>query len=129
MLNHLYAKIEDLEIGDGRPWSPRPRRSASTSRCGSWSSALLVGGRTLIVEQEVILDVARFVDTIADGRVGVLQVVPSYLEVVLTYLEQHPREPPRPALRVGHRRGAEEGARAALVRAASPGSGWSTPTG
>ena len=28
-------------------------------------SALLVGGRTLIVEQEVILDVERFVDTIA----------------------------------------------------------------
>ena len=39
-------------------------------------SALLVGGRTLIVEQEVILDVERFVDTIVDGRVGVLQVVP-----------------------------------------------------
>ena len=75
-------------------WSPRPRRSASTSRCGSWSSALLVGGRTLLVEQEVILDVERFVDTIVDGRVAVLQVVPSYLEVVLTYLEQHPRELP-----------------------------------
>ena len=51
-------------------------------------------GRTLIVEQEVILDVARYVDTIVRGRVGVLQVVPSYLEVVLTYLEQHPRRFP-----------------------------------
>ena len=75
-------------------WSPRPRRSASTSRCGSWCRALLVGGRTLLVEQEVILDVERFVDTIVDGRVAVLQVVPSYLEVVLSYLEQHPRELP-----------------------------------
>ena len=35
MLNHLFAKIDDLGIGEGR-WSPRPRRSASTSRCGSW---------------------------------------------------------------------------------------------
>ena len=60
-------------------------------------SALLVGGRTLLVEQEVILDVQRFVDTIIDGRVAVLQVVPSYLEVVLSYLEQHPR--PLPDLR------------------------------
>src|SRR5258708_4014952 len=60
-------------------------------------SALLVGGRTLLVEQETILDVQRFVDKIADGRVAVLQVVPSYLEVVLSYLEQHPRE--LPALR------------------------------
>ena len=57
-------------------------------------SALLVGGRTLLVEQEVILDVERFVDTIVDGRVAVLQVVPSYLEVVLSYLEQHPRDLP-----------------------------------
>ena len=57
-------------------------------------SALLVGGRTLLVEQEVILDVERFVDTIVAGRVDVLQVVPSYLEVVLSYLEQHPRELP-----------------------------------
>ncbi|HEX2289730.1 MAG TPA: non-ribosomal peptide synthetase, partial [Pseudonocardiaceae bacterium] len=57
-------------------------------------SALLVGGTTLLVEQEVILDAARFVDKIVDGRVAVLQVVPSYLEVVLSYLEQHPHELP-----------------------------------
>jgi len=57
-------------------------------------SALLVGGRTLIVPQEVILDVARFVDTVADGRVNVAQLVPSYLEVVLTYLEQNAKALP-----------------------------------
>jgi acyl-coenzyme A synthetase/AMP-(fatty) acid ligase len=54
----------------------------------------MVGGRTLLVGQDVILDVERFVDEIVDGRVAVLQVVPSYLEVVLSYLEQHPRELP-----------------------------------
>src|SRR5207249_5888189 len=53
---------------------------------------LLVGGRTLVVEQEAILDAERFVDKVVEGRVAVLQVVPSYLEVVLSYLEQHPRE-------------------------------------
>jgi acyl-coenzyme A synthetase/AMP-(fatty) acid ligase len=55
-------------------------------------AALLVGGRTLIIEQAAILDVQRFVDDIVDGEVTALQVVPSYLEVVLTFLEQHPRE-------------------------------------
>ena len=84
-------------------WSPRPRRNASTSRCGNWCPALLVGGRTLLIEQEVILDVERFVDTVVDGRVNVLQVVPSYLEVVLTYLEQQPARATGPAVRVGHR--------------------------
>ena len=48
----------------------------------------------MLVEQDVILDVERFVDTIVDGRVNVLQVVPSYLEAVLSYLEQHPRDLP-----------------------------------
>src|SRR5258705_8176254 len=56
--------------------------------------ALLVGGRTLLVEQEVVLDVRRFMDKIVDGRVNVMEVVPSYLEVLLSYLEQQPRALP-----------------------------------
>ena len=93
MLNHLYAKIDDLEIGAGQVVAQTAPQCFDISL---WQlvSALLAGGRTLLVEQEVILDVRRFLDTIADGRVGVLQVVPSYLEVVLSYLEQHPRELP-----------------------------------
>lgn len=42
----------------------------------------------------MILDVQRFVDKIIDGRVAVLQVVPSYLDVVVSCLQQHPRELP-----------------------------------
>jgi amino acid adenylation domain-containing protein len=91
MLNHLYAKIDDLEIGEGQAVAQTAPQCFDISL---WQlvSALLVGGRTLLVEQEVILDVQRFVDKIVDGRVAVLQAVPSYLEVVLSYLEQHPRE-------------------------------------
>jgi amino acid adenylation domain-containing protein len=93
MLNHLYAKVDDLEIGEGQVVAQIAPQCFDISL---WQlvSALLVGGRTLLVEQEVILDVQRFVDTIVEGRVGVLQVVPSYLEVVLSYLEQRPRELP-----------------------------------
>ncbi|MGW1902375.1 non-ribosomal peptide synthetase [Streptomyces hirsutus] len=95
MLNHLYAKIEDLEldVGEGQVVAQTAPQCFDISL---WQllSALLVGGQTLLVEQEVVLDVQRFVDRIACGRAAVLQVVPSYLEVVLTYLEQHPRELP-----------------------------------
>jgi amino acid adenylation domain-containing protein len=93
MLNHLYAKIEDLEIVEGQVVAQTAPQCFDISL---WQlvSALLVGGRTLLVEQEAILDVERFVDTIAGNRVAVLQVVPSYLEVVLSYLERHPRELP-----------------------------------
>jgi amino acid adenylation domain-containing protein len=93
MLNHIYAKIDDLEIGEGQVV---PQTGPQCFDISVWQlvAALLVGGRTLLVEQEVILDVQRFVDTIVDGRADVLQVVPSYLDVVLSYLEQHPRELP-----------------------------------
>ncbi len=96
LLNHLYAKIDDLQIGAGQVVAQTAPQCFDISL---WQlvSALLVGGRTLLVEQEVILDVQRFVDTITGGGVAVLQVVPSYLEVVLTYLERRPRE--LPALR------------------------------
>ena len=91
MVNHLFAKIDDLGIGEGQVVAQTAPQCFDISL---WQlvSALLVGGRTLLIEQEVILDVQRFVDTIVAGRVTVMQVVPSYLEVVLSYLEQHPRE-------------------------------------
>ncbi|MEU2789874.1 amino acid adenylation domain-containing protein [Streptomyces sp. NPDC007100] len=93
LLNHLYAKIDDLEIGAGQVVAQTAPQCFDISL---WQlvGALLVGGRTLLVEQEAILDVPRFVDRITEGRAGVLQVVPSYLEAVLSYLEQHPRELP-----------------------------------
>ena len=94
MLNHLYAKIDDLGIGQGCVVAQTAPQCFDISL---WQlvSALLVGGRTLLVEQQVILDVARFVDRIDTGGVGVVQVVPSYLEAVLSFLEQHPRRLPR----------------------------------
>src|SRR5439155_1142769 len=90
MLNHLLAKIDDLGIGE------RTVVAQTAPQCfdiSMWQllSALLAGGRTLLVEQELILDAKRFVDKIVAARVNVVQVVPSYLEVVLSYLEQHPR--------------------------------------
>src|SRR6266496_1402662 len=93
MLNHVFAKIEDLGVGGDDVVAQVAPQCFDISL---WQlvSALLVGGRTLIVEQEVILDVERFVDRIVAGRVAVLQVVPSYLEALLSYLEQHPRELP-----------------------------------
>ena len=96
LLNHLFAKIDDLGIGAGQVVAQTAPQCFDISL---WQllSALVVGGQTLIIEQDVILDVQRFVDKIIDGGVSVLQVVPSYLEVVLSYLERDPR--PLPDLR------------------------------
>lgn len=93
MLNHLFAKIGDLRIGAGTVVAQTAPQCFDISL---WQlvSALLVGGRTLLIEQEVILDAKRFVDALVGGRINVVQLVPSYLDVVLSYLEQHPRELP-----------------------------------
>jgi len=93
MLNHLRAKIDDLSIGEGDVVAQTAPQCFDISL---WQlvSALLVGGRTLLVEQEAILDAKRFIDKIVDGRAAVVQVVPSYLEVLLSYLAPHPRELP-----------------------------------
>jgi len=93
MLNHIFAKIDDLGIGKDYVVAETAPQCFDISL---WQmlAALLVGGRTLLVEQEVILDARRFIDKIVDTRVNVMQVVPSYLEVLLSYLEKHPREFP-----------------------------------
>src|SRR5207237_644025 len=76
MLNHLFAKIDDLRIGDGDVVAQTAPQCFDISM---WQLlvALLVGGRTLLVEQETILDATRFIDKIVEGRVNVMQVVPS----------------------------------------------------
>jgi amino acid adenylation domain-containing protein len=93
MLNHILAKIDDLGVREGEVI---PQTGPQCFDISVWQlvAALLVGGRTLFVDQDAILDVERFVDTIVDGHAGVIQVVPSYLDVIVSYLEQRPRELP-----------------------------------
>jgi amino acid adenylation domain-containing protein len=87
-LNHLYAKVDDLGISRGQAVAQIAPQCFDIS-LWQLAAALLVGGRTLVVEQDAILDVHRFVDKIVGGKVSVMQVVPSYLEVLLAYIEQN----------------------------------------
>ncbi|MFE7313180.1 amino acid adenylation domain-containing protein [Streptomyces sp. NPDC057555] len=93
-LNHLLAKIEDLGVRESGVVAQTAPQCFDISL---WQlvAALAVGGRTRIIEQAAVMDVARFVDTLEQARVEVVQVVPSYLEVVLTELDRSPRELPR----------------------------------
>src|SRR5574341_1853445 len=90
LLNHLFAKIDDLQIGADTVVAQTAPQCFDISL---WQlvSALLVGGRTLIVEQETILDAKRFIDRIIEARVNIVQVVPSYLDVLVSDLAQRPR--------------------------------------
>jgi amino acid adenylation domain-containing protein len=105
MLNHLYAKVLDLRLGelpeDGTEPAPAPDVvvAQTAPQCfdiSLWQlvAPLLVGGRTFLVDQEVMLDVGGFVGRLERGRVSVLQVVPSYLDALAGYLAHEPAELP-----------------------------------
>jgi amino acid adenylation domain-containing protein len=89
LLNHLFAKIDDLTIGEGTVVAQTAPQCFDISL---WQlmAVLLAGGRVVIVEQETILDAARFIARMVDARVNIVQVVPSYLDVLVSYLGQHP---------------------------------------
>ncbi|GIG92292.1 non-ribosomal peptide synthetase [Plantactinospora endophytica] len=96
MVNHVLAKLEDLEVAAGNVVAQVASQCFDISL---WQlvSALVVGGRTVVVEQEAVHDTGRFLDVVTRNAVEVLQVVPSYLEALLHHLAQQPRE--LPALR------------------------------
>ena len=90
MLNHLYAKIDDLGLAAGEVVTQTASQCFDISL---WQvlAPLLVGGSTLIVDTAAQLDVDGFVDLLAAGGVQVVQIVPAYLDVMLANLEARPR--------------------------------------
>ncbi|PVD04871.1 amino acid adenylation domain-containing protein [Streptomyces sp. CS014] len=93
LLNHLYAKIEDMGLAEDGPRAVVAQSASLGFDISLWQLAapLLVGGSTRIVDTEVLQDVDAFVTEIVAGRVTAAQIVPSYLEVLLARLEQEPR--------------------------------------
>ncbi|QIP73144.1 amino acid adenylation domain-containing protein [Streptomyces sp. VN1] len=92
MVNHLHMKLDDMEMTNGTAEVV----TQTASQCfdiSLWQFAapLMVGGSVRVVDTDALLDVAGFLDEIVTGGVTVVQIVPSYLEVLLTHLEQHPR--------------------------------------
>ncbi|SOD60080.1 amino acid adenylation domain-containing protein [Streptomyces zhaozhouensis] len=93
LLNHLYAKVEDMGLAGEGAGAVVAQTASQGFDISLWqlTAPLLVGGSTRIVDAEVLRDVDAFVTEIVAGGVTVAQVVPSYLEVLLTRLEQEPR--------------------------------------
>ncbi|WP_248580873.1 amino acid adenylation domain-containing protein [Nocardioides sp. InS609-2] len=86
MLNHLLAKIETFEL---RPGFVVAQTASQCFDISLWQAfaPLLAGGSTLIVDPEAVLDVSLLLRLLSKEQVAVLQVVPSYLDVMVTRLE------------------------------------------
>jgi tyrocidine synthetase III len=87
MLNHLYAKVEELGLNDG---SVIVQNASQTFDISIWQmfAALITGGRTVIYNDNLVLDPAAFLHRLQYDEVSVVEVVPSYLVALLDELER-----------------------------------------
>ncbi|SIT34510.1 surfactin family lipopeptide synthetase A/fengycin family lipopeptide synthetase B/lichenysin synthetase A [Filimonas lacunae] len=89
MVNHLFAKIDLLGLNDNSVVAQNASQSFDIS-VWQFFAALLVGGTVVVYDQEVILDVPAFISRLEQDKVTVLEVVPSYLSVMLDEMELQP---------------------------------------
>ncbi|UJR87254.1 Hypothetical protein I5071_460 (plasmid) [Sandaracinus amylolyticus] len=90
MLNHVFAKVHDLAIGERDVIVQNASQGFDIS---VWQmlTALCVGGRTLVVDDDTVLEPRAFLDVITSEGATILEVVPSYLAVLLEVLEAEPQ--------------------------------------
>lgn len=87
MLNHILSKKELLTIQEA---SVVAQNASHMFDISIWQmfSALAFGGETVVFDDNVLLDIKCFLDYVVNYRVTILEVVPSYLGLMMEQLEQ-----------------------------------------
>ena len=98
MLNHLFAKVRDLELSDEDVVVQNASQCFDIS-VWQFLVALLHGGTTHVLDDEIAHDPKRLIDAAARDRVSVLEVVPSMLRAVLDDVETRIQKPDLTSLR------------------------------
>jgi len=86
MINHMKAKINDFYINETDIIAQNASQCFDIS-VWQFFSGLIAGAKTVIYRNEDIGDVANFLVKIQADKITILEVVPSYLGVMLDYLE------------------------------------------
>jgi len=86
MMNHIRAKIRDLHL-TGQ--SIVAQNASHTFDISVWQffAPLVIGGKTTVYPHELILEPEKFLNHLVKHRVTVLEVVPSYLSILLDTLD------------------------------------------
>jgi len=82
MINHLIAKIDDLEIGSGDVIAQTASQCFDIS-VWQFLSSLLVGGRVEIFDDETIHSPESLLENVSARAVTILETVPSMLRAIL----------------------------------------------
>jgi amino acid adenylation domain-containing protein len=85
MLNHLHSKIHDLHMDEE---SIVAQNASQCFDISVWQflSALLVGGKTVVFPDNIILSPFVFINRLIEEQVTILELVPSYLRVIIDYI-------------------------------------------
>lgn len=88
MLNHLYAKINELKLNQETILA---FTASYTSDISVWQicCALLTGGRTVVYPFSLIVEPGRLIAQVEADKVNILQLVPAYMAAVL---QRKPKE-------------------------------------
>ncbi|HLP61102.1 MAG TPA: amino acid adenylation domain-containing protein, partial [Candidatus Deferrimicrobium sp.] len=86
MINHIGAKVIDLQITKD---SVIVQNASHTFDISVWQffAALTRGGKTVIYPDELVLDPARFIARFNLDQITILEVVPSYLSVIMNLMK------------------------------------------
>ena len=86
MLNHLYAKVTDLQLNSNDVVA---QTATQTFDISIWQFlvALLVGGRVEIIHTEIASDPAELMSLVERQQISILEIVPSLLRMVLQDIE------------------------------------------
>ncbi|MEM7348276.1 MAG: amino acid adenylation domain-containing protein, partial [Chloroflexota bacterium] len=87
MVNHLYAKIIDLELTENDSVAQNAPQSFDIS-VWQFLVALVVGGRTHVFNDEISRDPTRLLEEVADHQVTILEVVPSLMRMMVETTKQ-----------------------------------------
>lgn len=82
MLNHLLAKIEDLSLTQDDVVAQTASQAFDIS-VWQFLAVLLVGGKVVVIDREVMLDAKALLACITMLRVSVLETVPSHLNLFI----------------------------------------------
>lgn len=87
MINHLYAKINTLQLDET---TIIVQNASYCFDISVWQflASLIIGGHVVIYRKEVTVDPEQLVKRIINDRISILEVVPSFMYVMLDMLEK-----------------------------------------
>lgn len=88
LLNHIRAKIQDLEMDEE---SILAQNASHCFDISVWQffSPVVTGKWTVIYPEEMVFDADQFLELTATEKITVMEVVPSFLQLLVEHITQH----------------------------------------